>query len=194
MKLAGILVFLILSMRAGFSQTDTATYKVPYKVENGDTIYMAYLGEVNIILHRSYKNKWDERKYWRLVYNLKKVYPYAKLAKEKLEEMNEHFLTLNSEKERKAYAKEVEKEIRAKFEEDLKKLTITQGRLLIKLIDRETGETSYQLIKELRGSLSAFFWQTLARLFGSNLKTEYDATGSDKLIEEILVAIDEGYL
>jgi hypothetical protein len=194
MKLAGILVFLILSVRAGFSQTDTATYKVPYKVENGDTIYMAYLGEVNIILHRGFNNKWDERKYWRLVYNLKKVYPYAKLAKEKLEEMNEHFLTLNSEKERKAYTKEVEKEIRTKFEEDLKKLTITQGRLLIKLIDRETGQTSYQLIKELRGSLSAFFWQTLARLFGSNLKTEYDGAGADKLIEEILVAIDEGYL
>jgi hypothetical protein len=187
-------VFLFLTINAGFAQTDTATYKVPFKVENGDTIYMAYLGEVNIILQKGFKNKWDERKYWRLVYNLKKVYPYAKMAKDKLNDMNEHFLTLNSERERKAYTKQVEKEIRANFEEDLKKLTVTQGRLLIKLIDRETGRTSYELVKELRGNLSAIFWQTLARLFGSNLKTEYDGAGADKLIEDILVAIDDGYL
>jgi chaperonin GroEL (HSP60 family) len=116
------------------------------------------------------------------------------MAKSKLSEMNQHFLTLSSEREKKAYTKQVEKELRANFEEDLKKLTITQGRMLIKLIDRETGSTSYELVKELRGNLSAIFWQALARVFGSNLKTEYDKDGTDKLTEEILVAIDQGYL
>ena len=169
-------------------------FEVPAIVKDGDTIIIAWLDDVNVYARRKFKSKADERRYWRLVYNLKKVYPYAKIAKAKLKEMNEHFLTLKTEKQKKAYAKQVEKEIRAQFEGDLKNLTITQGRLLIKLIDRETGETSYELVKELRGSFSAVFWQTLARLFGSNLKTQYDAKGEDQLIEDILLAIDAGAL
>jgi pyruvate dehydrogenase complex dehydrogenase (E1) component len=82
----------------------------------------------------------------------------------------------------------------AEFEDDLTKLTITQGRLLIKLIDRETGNTSFDLVKELRGSFSAFFWQAIARLFGSNLKSTFDKDGEDKLIDQILVLIDNGQL
>jgi hypothetical protein len=128
------------------------------------------------------------------VRDLKITYPYAVLARQKLEELNAYYVTLNTERERKAYAKLVEEELKAEFEEDLKKLTITQGRLLIKLIDRETGSTSYELVKELRGSFSAFFWQAVARIFGSNLKTQYDPLGEDKLIEEILILIQHGYL
>jgi hypothetical protein len=194
MKFLVTILFFMISAQSGFCQNDTGVYKVPYKIENGDTVYQANLKAVNIVIRRTYQNKWDERKYWRLVYNLKKVYPYAKMAGAKFKEMNEHFLTLHSEKEKKIYTKQVEKEIREKFEKDLTNLTVTQGKLLIKLIDRETGKTSYELLKELKGNLSAIFWQTLARIFGHNLKTEYDAAGADKLTEEILIAIDEGYL
>ena len=89
--------------------------------------------------------------------------------------------------------KQVEKELLDEYEDDLKKLTITQGRILIKLVDRETGATSYELVKELRGSFSAFFWQAFARIFGSTLKAEYDPYGEDRLIEEIVLLIDNGY-
>ena len=172
----------------------TLRYKLPYEIENGDTIAVGTFDNIYIYPQPTFEKKKEEKRYWRLVYNLKVVYPYAKLANSKLREMNEHFLTLKTEHERSVYAKQVEKDIRKQFEGELTNLTITQGRLLIKLIDRETGKTSYDLVKDLRGSFSAVFWQTVARLFGSNLKTRYDAMGEDKPIEEILKAIDAGYL
>ena len=82
----------------------------------------------------------------------------------------------------------------AEFEEELRSLTITQGRLLIKLIDRETGHTSFELVRELRGSFPAFFWQTIARLFGSNLKTKFDPAGEDELIDQIILLIESGQI
>ena len=103
-------------------------------------------------------------------------------------------LTLKTDKQKKEYIKQVEKEIRNEFEGDLRNLTITQGRILIKLIDRETGNTSYDLVKELRGAFPAIFWQTLARVFGSNLKSRFDAEGEDKLLNEIVVMIENGQL
>jgi hypothetical protein len=188
-------LFFVVELVSGQSTPENKkVYYVPYKIENGDTVLMVYLDEVSIMKHRKFKSKYAEKRYWKLVRNLKKVYPYAKLAKVKLKEMNEKYLTLDKKKDRKNYAKQVEKDIRDQFEDDLKNLTITQGRLLIKLIDRETGNTSYELVKEFRGNLSAIFWQTLARLFGSNLKAHYDAQGDDRLIEDILLAIDAGYL
>ena len=97
-------------------------------------------------------------------------------------------------KKRKEFINEAEKELRNQFEDELKGLTITQGRILIKLIDRETGETSYELVKELKGSFSAVLWQTVARIFGSNLKSEFDPEGEDKLINEIVMLIEAGQL
>ncbi len=182
-------------------QTPTDTlgkFKVHAKIENGDTIIISYLNDIDIFADTTskptpfFESKREERKFNRLVYNLKKVYPYAKLAKKKLNDMNEHFVTLKTERERKEYTKQIERELRSEFEDELKNLTITQGRLLIKLIDRETGQSSYELVKELRGTFSAFFWQTMAKLFGSSLKTKYDAAGEDKVIEELLQAIDAG--
>jgi hypothetical protein len=101
---------------------------------------------------------------------------------------------MTNERQKKRFIKETERELKDQFEQELKKLTMTQGRILIKLIDRETGSSSYSLVKELRGSLQAFFWQGLARLFGSNLKTEYDAEGQDQMIEQIVRQIETGQL
>ena len=80
------------------------------------------------------------------------------------------------------------------FGDELKKLSVNQGRLLLKLVDRETGNTSYEIVKELRGTFSAFFWQSLALLFGSSMKSKYDPAGDDKLIEQIIVQIDNGQI
>jgi hypothetical protein len=161
---------------------------------DGDTIPNIYLDEIVIFPEIIFKSKQEERRYTKLVRDLKKVYPYAKLAKDKLEELEREYAKLATEKEQKEYTKTVEQELLDEFGPRLKKLTITQGRLLLKLIDRETGNTSYALLKELRGSFSAVFWQAIARLFGSDLKTEYDAEGVDQYIERIVVLIEHGQI
>jgi hypothetical protein len=163
-------------------------------IRDGDTLLHSNIREVSVYPLPEFNSRREFRRYQRLVYNLKIVYPYASLAAEMLNDMNHVFLTLNTEKERDDYVKKVEKELMNEFEDDLKSLTLTQGRLLIKLIDRETGSTSYDLVKELRGSFSAFFWQAVARLFGSNLKTQFDAEGEDKLIDQIIYLIEHGQI
>ena len=163
-------------------------------IVDGDTLYVTSLEEVYIFPEPTFDSWWAERRYRRLVRNLKRVYPYAVIAGDMLYELNEELKYIESERKRKEYIRQKEDELMSEYEDELKKLTITQGRLLIKLIDRETGNTSYELVKELRGSFSAFFWQTLARLFGSSLKTEYDPEGEDELIEQIVVRIEKGVI
>ncbi len=190
-------VFLLSTVKAQDTlqlHKDDASYVLYGVIVNGDTLLLSSIDEVYIFPMRKFKSERDLRRYRRLIRNVKKAYPYAKLAKKKLDEIEANLLKLKTEKARKEYIKQVEKEIIDEYEDELKKLTITQGRILIKLIDRETGETSYQLVKELRGSFSAFFWQALARLFGSNLKSEFDAQGEDKLINEIVILIENGQL
>jgi hypothetical protein len=163
-------------------------------IKNGDTIYISYLEDVSIQPYKRIASKRDLRQYRRLIYNVKKVYPYAKLAGEKYGEVTNTLKTLETAKAQREYIKQVEKEIIADFEDDLKDLTITQGRILIKLIDRETSYTSYEVVKDLRGSFQAAFWQVIARLFGSNLKVEFDAAGEDKMVDEIMIMIENGQL
>jgi len=134
------------------------------------------------------------RQYDRLIYNLKKTYPYAVIAREKLAEINARLEEIPDEKERRKFLNQQENNILAEFEDDARNMTITQGRLLIKLIDRETQNTSFELIKQYRGFLSAAFWQGIARIFGSNLKSEYDPFGEDALIELIVRDIEMGWL
>jgi hypothetical protein len=166
---------------------------VAYKIEKGDTVYYVRLREVVVRAPRKFKGKAEERQYWKLVYNVKKVYPYAKLAGKKLHDLNEQYLELDLEKDRKAYSKQVEESLKAEFESELRKLTVSQGRILLRLVDRETGNTTFEILKDFRGSLPAVFWQTIAKIFGSNLKTRYDpSSGEDKTIEQIITQIEEG--
>jgi hypothetical protein len=134
-----------------------------------------------------------KRKYeqWtRLKHNVKKVYPYAIMAAARLKEYERELKSIPDEDMRKKYMAAAEKQLQKEFGEELKKLSINQGKILIKLIDRETGNTSYDLVKQLRGNFSAFMWQSLARLFGSNLKSEYDPNGEDRLIELAIKQIE----
>ena len=150
--------------------------------------------ELNIYPSYKYKNRWDYWKYRRLVHNVKTVYPYAKLAAAKLKEIDRNLASIHGEKKRKEYIKLSEKQLMNDFEDDVKNLTITQGRILLKLIDRETGNTTYLILQDLKGNFSAVFWQTVARVFGSNLKSEYDPKGEDHLIEQIVQMIEAGQL
>ncbi|OFX48922.1 MAG: hypothetical protein A2046_07985 [Bacteroidetes bacterium GWA2_30_7] len=169
-------------------------YLVDAIVENGDTIPYIKLREIIILPPKVFTSKKQEQKYLRLVKNIKKVYPYAKLARNKMYEIHNNVIVLNTEFEKNKYIKVAEKELKNEFEDELKDLTITQGKLLIKLIDRETGQTTYEIVKELRGSVEAFLWQSVARIFGSSLKTEFDSEGEDKMIEDIIVRIDNGQI
>ena len=166
---------------------------VAYKIENGDTVYYVNIREMVVRAPRKFKNAAEERQFWRLVYNVKKTYPYAKLAGQKLYALNEQYLKISSEKEREKYSKKVEDELKAEFEGELRKLTVSQGRILMRLVDREPGNTTYEILREFRGSASAIFWQAIAKIFGSNLKTRYNpASGEDRVIEQIILQIEEG--
>jgi hypothetical protein len=161
---------------------------------NGVILPEVEIKEVTVYAHPQFKKKRDFRKYERLVYNLKRVYPYALIVRNKLFLVNEDMKNIRDEKARKDYMKKVEKDVFAEYEDDMRQMTITQGRLLIKLIDRETQNTSYTLIKDYRGKLAAAFWQGIARIFGTNLKAEYDPYGEDALVESIIEEIEAGNL
>jgi len=164
-----------------------------FRVEKGDTVFYQKLPDIVVRAPRKFKNQAEERQYWKLVYNVKRTYPYAKMAGQKLHALNEQYLQISSEKERKEYSQKVENELKAEFEGELRKLTVTQGRILMRLVDRETGNTTFEILKEFRGSASAIFWQAIARIWGSNLKTQYNpSSGEDKTIEQIIAQIEEG--
>jgi hypothetical protein len=161
---------------------------------NGETLPEVEIKEVNVYAHPQFPKKSDFRKYERLVYNLKRVYPYSLIVRNRLMQVNTELINIKTDKERREYMRKVEKDVFAEYEDDIRDMTISQGRLLIKLIDRETQNTSYTLIKEYRGKLAAAFWQGIARIFGTNLKEEYDPNGDDALIESIITEIEAGRL
>lgn len=161
---------------------------------NGEVLPEVEIKEVTVYARPVFPKRSDFRKYERLVANLKKVYPYALVVRNRLTQVNQEMSVLKTERERKDYMKKVEKDVFRDYEGDMREMTITQGRLLIKLIDRETENTSYTLIKEYRGKLAAAFWQGIARIFGTNLKEEYDPYGDDALVESIIREIDAGRL
>jgi hypothetical protein len=171
-----------------FGKNDTLM--VQAVVVDGDTIPFAYLPMVNIYSQRIFKSKRAQVKYTKLRRDVIKVWPYAKLAGEKFQQLEKELAMTNDKRVQKALVDKTETEIMQKFEADLKKLTITQGKILIKLIDRQTGNTSYRVLQDLKGNLNAFFWQSLARLFGSNLKSHYDPYGEDAEIEKIIISIN----
>ena len=169
-------------------------YLVQAIIEDGDTLIHIPLRTIIIKPPFKFKSRRQQKRYSRLVRYVKKVYPYSQIVSEQLTEIHEHLDDYQTKKAKNLYIKRKEKELKQEFEGELRKLTFTQGRILIKLIDRETGQTTYTLVKELKGSLSAFFWQSVARLFGSSLKMEYDPKGDDRMIEDIVIRIENGLL
>lgn len=169
-------------------------FRLPAIIIGEDTFPVINLPMVTIVDFSDPQMLKNLQAYYRLRFNVIKVYPYAKLAAVKLNEMNEHAAMLSKEKEKKKYIKATEKQMKEDFEEQIKNLSISQGDVLIKLINRETGTTSYELLKELRGSLNAFFSQGLAKMFGHDLKDTYEPEGKDKTIENIVKQIESGQI
>lgn len=165
---------------------------LPAHIINGDTVPYVNLAPVVCMSERTFKNKRDQLRWERTKYNVKKVYPYAILAAAKLKEYDRILATIPNQRERDKYMKEAESRLTDEFGDELKKLTVTQGRVLIKLIDRETGKTTYDVVKSMRGGFSAVMWQGVALVFNSNLKSDYDAEGEDKSIELAIRLIEDG--
>ncbi len=162
--------------------------------ENGDTSFRYAMKPLIIYPKRTFTNKRLQKKYDRLSVNIKKVHPYSIIIKNIFTETEFVLRSMKNNKERKKYIDEKEKELMREFEDDIKDMTYSQGRILIKLIDRETKHTSYELVKHFKGNMSAFFWQSVAKLFQTDLKYEYDPEGTDKYIEEIVSQIENGQL
>jgi len=160
----------------------------------GDTIPVVSLREVEIFSLLTPTTRREQRQLTKLIRDVKKVYPYARLAGMQLQKYNKLILEARNEREARRILKEAEKELNARYGDDLKNMTFSQGRILIKLIDRETGECSYKLVEELRGNFTAFFYQAFARLWGYNLKVKYDPEGEDKQIETIVKMIERGQI
>ena len=143
---------------------------IDFEVVNNDTIFFTDLPEVEIL---EFKNNEERNTYFILKRRVFKVYPYALLAKSKLDEIRIAIDTIPKRRKRKRYAKEVANWVKDEYTDTLKKLTMTEGKILVKLIYRETNITSYDIVKSYRGRFNAFFWQTMARIWDNNLKTSY---------------------
>lgn len=127
-----------------------------------------------------------QQEYHRLVYNVRKVYPYALIASDIYKQIQNEIKCLDTKADKKAYFKKREKELFARWEEELKNLTVQQGRILVLLIDRQLNQTTFDIIKDLKSWHSAVFWNMVAKFFGSNLKEEYEPDGKHKDIEMII--------
>lgn len=164
------------------------------RIIGGDTLPFVRLPALEVDGRYKPKDRREAERYDRLVRNILKVYPYARITAELLKEYEHDLSRIDKETDRDLYVKLAEAELKAEFEADIRDMTDSQGRILVKLIDRETGRTSYSLVQELRGNFQAFMWQGLARLFGQDLKARYDALGEDALIEVVVGRIERGEL
>lgn len=165
-------------------------------VVNGDTLYTRELPELRVLPtpRTEFKNRRQRRYYGRLLRDVKKTLPYAKMAGELLVGVNDSLQNISSRGDKNRYLKVVEKELFTDYEPLLRKMSKRQGRILIKLIDRECQVTSYEVVQIYRGNFSAFFWQGVARIFGSDLKSNYDALGEDALMEEVVLLVEAGVI
>lgn len=193
MKAIAFSLFLFLFCTVSYAQQwDTIVLQA--NVQSGDTLLIKQLKEVEVF--PKFKYAYQQRRYNRLVRYVQKVYPYAQIAAAKMHEYEDILMNTPDRAAQRKIMKQVEDEIYAEWEGDLKELTYMQGGILLKLIDRQTGDSSYELVREFRGSFRAFFYQSFARIFGFNLKERYNPKENsyDQQIEYIVQQIENKQL
>ena len=168
--------------------------KVSKTVVDGDTIQYMELQNVYVYPEPTFKNKRQQQAYTRLVRNVKKVLPIAKEVRQILIETAEYVETLPTKRERDEHLKRVEESIVKEYKPKMKKLTFSQGKLLIKLVDRECNSTAYEAIQAFVGPVRAGMWQAFAWMFGASLKKGYNPDGVDKLTERVVLLVEAGQL
>ena len=172
----------------------TARYR--FTDEEGEEVTMTVLRDVTVFPPMKFKNKKQEEFYWRTVRDVRKTLPYAKLAFTTLCETYEYVQTIPDKKEREKHLSRLEKEIFAQYKPAMQKMTRNQGKVLLKLINRETDQSSYSIVKAFLGSFRAGFWQTFGRFFGMNMKAGFhpDKNEEDAIIERVATLIEQGAL
>jgi hypothetical protein len=189
-----LLILIILFSSIFILQSQDQERIVRALVIDGDTIPQISLMEIEVYSIVVPKNRRKQRKLSRYIKNVKKVYPYAKLAGIQLRKYEYQLLNASNNKERRQLMKQAEKEINEKYGGELRDLTFSQGKILIKLIDRETGDSSFELVQQLRGKFTAFWYQAFAKIWGYNLKLKYDPNGEDRQLEAIVKMIERGQI
>jgi len=185
-----ILLAVSMQMLAADSYLDSCMLSV----RGEDTMYLAYLHEVWVYPQMRFKNKKQEKFYWRTVRDVKKCLPYAKMITADMAYADAELAKLPDDKARKKWWKTFERQLFKKYEKDFRGMYASQGMMLMKLMDRETDKTSYELIKQYKGKTAANFWQFVAKLFRNDLKEEYDASDKDKITERIINLVEAGQL
>lgn len=176
------------------SPTFVPTVRVGTILEDGDSLQYMEMNNVYVFPPVTFSSKKQEAQYMRLVQNVKRVLPIAKEARLIMMETAEYLETLPTQKARDEHMKRVEQSIMKEYKPRMKKLTYSQGKLLIKLIDRECHSTGYDMIKAFMGPIRAGFWQVFAWGFGASLKKEYDAKGVDRLTERVVLMVEAGQI
>ena len=163
------------------------------QVRGGDTVYLAYLHDLYVYPPMRFKSKKQEKFYWRTVRDVKLTLPIAKILNKEIIK-TDRVMSRMTRREQRKFWKQYEKVLYAQYEDKFRRMTASQGQMLMKLIDRETGRTSYDVIKYYKGSFVANFFQTWAKMFGNDLKAEYDGSDRDKITERIITLVEAGQL
>ena len=188
------LSFIAVHLKAQEQTTTINGFLVPACIYEGDTIASLRLPTVYVFKPMVFKNKKQQQKYNRLVHNVKKTLPIAKEVNRAVIETYEFLQTLPDDKAREKHLQAVEKSVKEQYTPRMKKLTFSQGKLLIKLVNRETDSSSYDLVKAFLGPFKAGFYQAFASIFGASLKKEYHPEDEDALIEQIVLQVESGQL
>lgn len=179
---------------AGAQDYGAGGVQLPVTIYDGDTIPVVNLRDVYIYDRTRFASKRKEKEYWRKVRDVQKTLPLAREIRGIIIETYEYLQTLPDDKAREKHMKRVEKGLMDEYTPRMKQLTLRQGKLLIRLVDRECNQTGYDLITVFRGKFRAHFYQAFAALFGASLKNSYDPEGEDAETEEIIFMIDNGWL
>lgn len=173
---------------------DSVVDSVLLQISNTDTFYLARMADVYVYPPMVFKNKQQERFYWKTVRDVKKTLPFAKELALEMQVADQQLALLTDDKARRKWWRQYEKYLFRKYEDDLRHMTASQGQMLMKLMDRESDRTSYDIIKHYRGKASANFWQFVAKLFKNDLKEEYDASDKDRIVERVINLVEAGQL
>jgi len=193
--LSFFIIALFFCLEINAQNADVYRENIPsFVLEEGDTLKTLVLRDIYVYPPQSFKKSGDEEKYRRLIRDIRKTLPYAKLIYGILIETYEYMMTLPDDGSREAHLKRIEKDLFAQYKPVLKTLTLSQGKLLIKLIDRECNQNSYDLLKAFLGPFRAGFWNVFASMFGASLKSDWDPDGKDAAAERIIELIEMGMI
>lgn len=187
-----ITLYMCIASLTGYA--DVVVDSVMLQISHTDTFYLARMADVYVYPPMVFKNKQQERFYWRTVRDVKKTLPFAKELTREMQAADQQLVLLPDDKARRKWWRQYEKYLFHKYEDDLRHMTASQGQMLMKLMDRESDRTSYDIIKHYRGKASANFWQFVAKLFKNDLKEEYDATDKDRIVERVINLVEAGQL